>query len=222
MAARPTASVGSAPPSRVATVDAAVFTLVDGRLHVLVRGGARHTLPWGPASAAESLEATARRVIKDAVPRGPLWFEQAGASSEGQHPGGRPIVSVCYAGAIPWREAPAGWLWAPVNRCEDLPERQHRLFEGAMNVVRTRSESAPVAFRLLPKHFTLSELQQAYEALLGRRLHKASFRRALHAAWLVEPLDEWRSEGRGRPAQLFRYVPRRRGTGRRGVRFEVG
>ena len=61
----------------------------------------------------------------------------------------------------------------------------------------------------------------AYELLLGRRLHKASFRRALQAAWLVEPTDEWRSEGRGRPAQLFRYAPRRRRNQRRGVRFDL-
>jgi hypothetical protein len=87
--------------------------------------------------------------------------------------------------------------------------------------VRDRLDYAPVAFRLLPVEFTLSELQQTYEMLLGRRLHKASFRRALQAAWLVEPTDEWRSEGRGRPAQLFRYAPRRRRGNRRGVRFDL-
>jgi hypothetical protein len=87
--------------------------------------------------------------------------------------------------------------------------------------VRTRLDSAPIAFRLLPGVFTLSELQQMYEILLGRGLHKASFRRALQAASLVEPTDEWRSEGRGRPAQLFRYAPRRRRGGRRAVRFDL-
>jgi hypothetical protein len=60
-----------------------------------------------------------------------------------------------------------------------------------------------------------------YELLLGKRLHKASFRRALQAAWLVEPTDEWRSEGRGRPAQLYRYAPKKRRKGRRGVRFDL-
>lgn len=69
--------------------------------------------------------------------------------------------------------------------------------------------------------FTLSELQSIYELLLGRSLHKASFRRALQAASLVEPTDEWRSEGRGRPAQLYRYAPRRKRGGRRSVRFDL-
>src|SRR6476469_6928022 len=82
-------------------------------------------------------------------------------------------------------------------------------------------DQSPLAFRLLPPTFTLSDLQGIYELLLGRRLHKASFRRALQASYLVEPTDEWRSEGRGRPAQLFRYAPRKRRGARRGVRFDL-
>ena len=85
--------------------------------------------------------------------------------------------------------------------------------------LRSRLDQGPMAFHLLPATFTLTQLQEIYELLLGRRLHKASFRRSLHAAWLVEPTDEWRSEGRGRPAQLFRYAPKKRRGVRRGVRF---
>jgi hypothetical protein len=86
--------------------------------------------------------------------------------------------------------------------------------------LRARLEQAPVAFSLLPRDFTLSELQQAYETLLARRLHKASFRRTLQATFLVQPTGEWRSEGRGRPAQLYRYAPRKRKNIRRGVRLD--
>src|SRR5207237_492051 len=84
----------------------------------------------------------------------------------------------------------------------DLPPlspRQRAMVETATRTIQSRLDQAPIAFRLLPGTFTLSELQQMYELLLGKRLHKASFRRALQAAWLVEPTDEWRSEGRGRP-----------------------
>jgi hypothetical protein len=33
-------------------------------------------------------------------------------------------------------------------------------------------------------------------------------------------MDEWRSEGRGRPAQLFRYLPKKRRRAHRGMRFD--
>jgi len=89
--------------------------------------------------------------------------------------------------------------------------------------MRARIDQQPIAFKLLPQTFTLSELQSVYEMLLGRRLHKASFRRSLHASSLVEATDEWRSEGRGRPAQLFRYSPPppRRRRPRRGIHFDL-
>ena len=87
--------------------------------------------------------------------------------------------------------------------------------------MRAQVDQQPIAFRLVPPTFTLSELQSVYELLLGRRLHKASFRRSLHASALVEATDEWRGEGRGRPAQLFRYAPPRRRRPRRGIRFDL-
>jgi 8-oxo-dGTP diphosphatase len=95
------------------------------------------------------------------------------------------------------------------------------MLDSAVLLVRYRMDQAPVAFRLLPQTFTLSELQQMYELLLGKKLHKASFRRALQAAYLVEPTDEWRSEGRGRPAQLYRFAPRKRRPAQRGIRLDL-
>jgi hypothetical protein len=82
-------------------------------------------------------------------------------------------------------------------------------------------DNVPIAFRLLPSRFTLSQLQMAYEVLLGRRLPKASFRRALQAAALIVGTEEWTSEGRGRPAQLYRYAPRKGKPRKRPVRFEM-
>ena len=61
--------------------------------------------------------------------------------------------------------------------------------------MRARVDQHPVAFGLLPPTFTLSELQSVYELLLGRRLHKASFRRSLHASSLVEATDEMAQRG---------------------------
>ncbi len=111
--------------------------------------------------------------------------------------------------------------WFKLSDLPPLGERQAVMLHESVNAVRDRLDLYPVAFKLLPATFTLSELQHMYELLLGRRLHKASFRRALAAATLVEPTDEWRSEGRGRPAQLYRFGPKKRRRGRRGVRFDL-
>jgi 8-oxo-dGTP diphosphatase len=113
------------------------------------------------------------------------------------------------------------YAWFTLPDVPQLAPRQRLILDSAVTMIRTRMDQSPVAFRLLPQMFTLTELQQTYELLLGKRLHKASFRRALQAAWLVEPTDEWRSEGRGRPAQLYRYAPRKRRPAQRGIRLDL-
>ena len=60
-------------------------------------------------------------------------------------------------------------------------------------------------FELLPDTFTLSELQHAYELILGEALDKRNFRRKVLSAEIIEYTGEKRREGEGRPARLFRY-----------------
>lgn len=182
----------------------------------------RWLLPCDGPKKNESVEAVARRLVRGVVDSDVAWFEQARAFGDGKRHAIHADLSVCFVGVVPARtHAAEGFAWHSIGDLPPLPPRQAGMVEAGLEVVRDRMDYAPVAFRLLPEEFTLSELQQTYEMLLGRRLHKASFRRALQAAWLVEPTDEWRSEGRGRPAQLFRYAPRRRRVNRRGVRFDL-
>ena len=180
-------------------------------------------VPWQVFRASEPLVDAARRLARTHLGADPAWLEQVGAFADAmRHPSGA-AVSVCFVAVVAAGGAdphpPAVWLDA--GEVAGLSERQRAMVLGAQQALRNRMDYEPIPFRLLPAHFTLSELQEIYELLVGRRLHKASFRRALHAAWLVEPTDQWRSEGRGRPAQLFRYAPRKRRGRRRAVRFDL-
>jgi 8-oxo-dGTP diphosphatase len=211
------------------SVDVVAITPREDALAVLLerRGDARSgwVLPWSAPRSAESLDETAHRVSEQSIGVAPAWTGQIGAFGDGDHPSDCDLsvayVALAPRGSVEPEIREAGFSWFPVGALPPLPERQGEMVQRAITAVRDRLDLYPVAFRLLPPTFTLSELQQMYELLLGRRLHKASFRRALQAAWLVEPTDEWRSEGRGRPAQLYRYAPRKRRRGRRGVRFDL-
>lgn len=210
----------SRPASAVVSIDLVLVAYRAHRLHVHAEEGKRRSLslPWGTPSRGESLDQGATRIARSILGSAPTWIEQVGAFADSSnHPAGS-TLSVCYAGVVPWSESPA---WRDLHGISQMGERQRRMVSATLTTIRNRLEQAPIVFSLLPKAFTLSELQQAYETLLSRRLHKASFRRALQAAFLVQPTAEWRSEGRGRPAQLFRYAPRKRGTQRRGVRLDL-
>ena len=209
-------------------VDVVVLSPRSDTLAVLLvrtPAGARErwSLPWDAPQAAEGLEEAAARITTAALGAAPAYFEQVGALCDGRrHPGDADvsvgIAALSPAGdGIPLEDAE----WFPLAALPALSPRHRTVVDRAAAVVRQRVDQSPLAFRLLPPTFTLSDLQAVYQLLLGRRLHKASFRRALQASYLVEPTDEWRSEGRGRPAQLFRYAPKKRRGARRGVRFDL-
>jgi 8-oxo-dGTP diphosphatase len=212
------------------SVDVVLFTPHGRRLTVLLvrasdaRARERWELPWDAARSDEPLDTAAARIARSALGAGAAWTRQVMASgSELRHPG-ETEFSIAYVGLVAsGTPPPVGGeaSWFPLDEIPSMAPRHRAMIDSALAMLRLELDQSPVAFKMLPATFTLSQLQEVYEVLLGRRLHKASFRRALHAAWLVEPIDEWRSEGRGRPAQLFRYAPKKRRGGRRGVRFDL-
>jgi 8-oxo-dGTP diphosphatase len=209
-------------------IDVVLLTAVAGQLAVLLSrspdGREKWTLPWDAPRPNETMEASATRIAKGAGVGDPAWLEQIGAFGDAKRHPSDADISVGYAGLIPMgTPSPVGgvYAWFPLADLPQLAVRQRQVLDTSVTLIRGRMDQSPVAFKLLPQTFTLTELQQMYELLLGKRLHKASFRRALQAAYLVEPTDEWRSEGRGRPAQLYRYAPRKRRPAQRGIRLDL-
>jgi 8-oxo-dGTP diphosphatase len=210
-------------------VDVVLLTPRGNELAVLLapagpatRGRGRWALPSDTLRPDESLDESAARIARDMLGVAPALLDQAGALGGSKKQADGPNVAVTYFGLVPDATgARRNAEWIALSEVGPLPGRQREEVDLALAAMRARVDQQPIAFRLLPPAFTLSELQAVYELLLGRRLHKASFRRSLHASALVEATDEWRSEGRGRPAQLFRYAPPRRRRQRRGIRFDL-
>jgi len=197
------------------SIDVVLLAPSGGRLVVFApqeeRG--RRALPSGAPRPGESLENAAARIARGALGAGIAWLEQVVTRMEGD------AATVLFAGLVAAPEA-GDDAWIPRERTTTLGAAARRQVDDAATAAGIWLDRTPIAFRLLPGSFTLSELQEVYEAILGRTLHKASFRRALQSARLVMPTREWRSEGRGRPAQLYKFVPRAPKASRRGVRFD--
>ena len=75
--------------------------------------------------------------------------------------------------------------------------------------LRNKIEYIPIAFNLVPEKFTLNEIQQVYEVILGKKLVKQNFRKWVDK--FVEELDEKQEEVGHRPATLFKYKEQRIG-----------
>lgn len=69
--------------------------------------------------------------------------------------------------------------------------------------LRNKVEYVPIAFNLVPPKFTLNEIQQVYEVILGKKLVKQNFRKWVDK--FVEELEEKQEEVGHRPATLYKY-----------------
>lgn len=94
----------------------------------------------------------------------------------------------------------------PVPGAEMMHDHR-RILATAIARLRAKIKYRPVMFELLPRQFTLLELQQTMEALAGHALHKPNFRRLIEQQELVEETGELTSGLAGRPAKLFRFRP---------------
>ncbi|MDE7548118.1 hypothetical protein PY793_09015 [Acetobacter fabarum] len=82
-----------------------------------------------------------------------------------------------------------------------------RILATALSRMRAKIRYTPAVFDLLPRQFTLLQLQQAMEALAGRAMHKQNFRRLVQQQKLVSRTAEYDFPPQGRPAQLYQFSP---------------
>lgn len=196
------------------TADVVIFTLFDDDLQILLARGRRPqaerwAIPGGVLRPDEGLEAAAWRILKAETSLSDVYLEQLYTFDDpGCHPEGR-VISVAYFAVIPADQASAvapgsGLSWRSVYDLPPLAYDHGRIVNYALTRLRYKLEYTAVGFELLPREFTLTELQTAYEIVLGEDLDKRNFRRKILRAGVIEPGGNYRS-GEGRPARLYRY-----------------
>ncbi len=186
-------------------------------LHVLLiqRGAApykgRWALPGGFVQTGESLEQAARRELAEETGMRGLYLEQLYTFGDPRRDPRGWTVTVAYVALVPETIAvqagddAAAAHWYPVHALPPLAFDHAQIVQYALQRLRNKLEYTAVGFELLPDEFTLSELQTAYEIVLGETLDKRNFRRRIAEANVLEELSRYKSEGQGRPARLHRY-----------------
>lgn len=109
------------------------------------------------------------------------------------------------AGLIPEAARRSGLPLAEPLPGDAMQHDHRRILATAMARLRAKIRYRPVVFELMPPAFTLLQLQQAFEAVAGRRLHKQNFRRFIEQQALVEETGRMTQGASGRPAKLFQF-----------------
>lgn len=96
-------------------------------------------------------------------------------------------------------------LESEIIESEGIAFDHAKIIEYGIERLRTKIEYTDIAFNLMPELFTLTELQQVYEVILGEELLKANFRRK--TADMVIETNEYTKDAGHRPSKLFRFNP---------------
>ena len=204
----------------ITTVDVVLFTLRDGRLQVVLvrrekdpyRG--QLALPGGYIHAEEDVDSqsAARRVLRDKTGLISPYLEQLFTFSGGaRDPRGWSVSITFYALVsidVLMSQDNTRFTLLLADDLPQLPFDHNRIIDFAVARLRNKSTYSALPCHLLPKVFTLTELQQTYENVLGHKLDKSAFRRKINELDFLEPVDEVRT-GVHRPARLYRIKPTR-------------
>jgi 8-oxo-dGTP diphosphatase len=192
-------------------VDLVVLSLRESRLLVLLEpadGRAAWRLPGCEVDENRSLEALAQDCLSAAAGSADAYLEQLYTYGDPGRVRGRRTVSCVYLGLVrtgsPRPISASSLVWHEATRPPTLQFDHSAILDYALTRLRYKLEYSAVGFELLPETFSLSELQRAYEAVLGEPLDKRNFRRRILGAGVIEPTRAFRS-GEGRPARLYRY-----------------
>lgn len=203
----------------MATVDAVIMTLQEGRLHVLLHRRPKSpyegawALPGGFIREAEDADAEAAiaRVLRDKAGATGFWVEQlATFSGPVRDPRGWSL-SVAFIALVPRDRLPEETDDVRLFDVEKLPPLafdHDRIVTAGVARLRGKGAYSTLPATLLGETFTLRDLQDAYESVLGRTLDASSFRRKVGELRLIEevPGAERRPAGGGRPSKLFRLA----------------
>ena len=84
---------------------------------------------------------------------------------------------------------------------EDFGFDHYSIIKTALERLQSKIFYTDIIFNLLPKTFTLTRLQNAYEAITGKKEQAANFRRKI--AHMVKETDQYTSDKGHRPALIY-------------------
>ena len=201
------------------SVDSTLFTYHEDQLKVLLVKRSNHPdlglwgLPGGfiDMKQDKSIHDTVLRKIEEKTKVIPPYVEQLQCVGDANRDKRGWSVTVCFSALIAHQDCEAGiadvsdaaWVSVETLKEQTLAFDHQAIITVALERLRQKALYSIVPAYALPEQFTLPELQQLHEVLIGKTIQKKSFRRRIEQAELLEDTGKKRHEG-GRPAALYK------------------
>jgi 8-oxo-dGTP diphosphatase len=201
--------------------DVVIFTIQKNQLQVLLIEMKKDpflgmwAIPGGLVDVDESVDQAAGRHLLAKTGVKNVYLEQLYTFGDVRRdPYGR-VVSVAYFALIPHKGISlkttheyGGVAWFPVHKLPKLAYDHKEMIRTAVDRLKAKLGYTTISYSLLPREFSLSELQQVYEIILGKTLDKRNFRRKILDRGLVRTTGNVRRGETSRPAALFAFKKR--------------
>lgn len=160
----------------------------------------------------EDLEAASYRILKDRTGLDDVYLEQVQAfGSIDRHPSGR-VITIAYYSLIDINHHKLKLShnelnWHPVTEIKKMAFDHKLILESCLGRLQQQVMDQPVVFNLLPEKFSLRQLQELYEAILGVELDRRNFRKKISIKDWIQDMGEMEDDVPHRPGKLYKLRP---------------
>lgn len=206
------------------SVDCVIFGYDDKELKVLLiksdleEFAGLYSLLGDLIRPDEDLDTASYRILKERTGMDDVYLEQVHAfGGLDRHPSGR-VITIAYFSLIDIKHHKLQLShnelhWHSVNDIRKLAFDHKLILDTCLYRLRQQVMEHPVVFNLLPEKFSLRQLQELYEAILGIDLDRRNFRKKISIKdWLVD-LNEMEADVPHRPGKLYKLKPEFRKKG---------
>ena len=204
-------------PQFYVSIDCIIFGFQKGELNLLLLkrnfepAKGEWSLMGGFVQENEGLDDAAKRVLAELTGLNKVYMEQVGSfGAVHRDPGGR-VISVAYYALINMDEYDHELVrkhnayWVNINQVPPLIFDHTEMVQKARSIMQQKAATKPIGFNLLPKLFTLSQLQTLYEAIFGEALDKRNFRKRIAVMNFIEKTDKIDKINSRRGAALYQF-----------------
>ena len=198
------------------TVDVVIFTIEDGKLKIILIDRQKEpfkgftALPGGFMIKGETSKDTAKRVLKEKAGVNDIYIEQLFTfDSLNRDPRGQ-ILSIAYFALVPKEEikiksASENPELISIGEISRLPFDHNQIINYALKRLSDKVQYSNIIYSLLPKYFSLTNLQKIYEIILQRKIDKRNFRKKILGLDILKQSKEIITGKRQRPAKLYSF-----------------
>lgn len=203
-------------PHPAVTTDCVIFGFDGNQLKVLLIKRGREpwkgnwAFPGGFLNPDESAEVGAVRELKEETGFTAEYIEQFHTYSNPERDPRERVITIAYLALVKISDVKGGddaaeADWFPIDQLPHLAFDHDVILRDALTRLRERIHFHPIGYELLPEKFTLRELQNLYEAVLGIKFDRRNFAKKMLHLDILTPLEETVWPTPKREANLFKF-----------------